>query len=214
MIKTKIVKMCGYIGLILFASSLIIGYIVAQFDADGFNIFDNDISDLGSIRNTPIPLLLDFGVMSMSILLIPTVILISKTLKPTSQYSEFSRRKAIRLRISQLFYDIMGSLGILIGLIGLFGLGLFSKDRTTELNLHADFALICFLGIVFGGFFLGILIVYFQTIFPKILGLYMIIIPPIPFLLLMFGQPPLSPIYEWIMVTSFCGWLLPVIIII
>ena len=214
MVKAKTVKTCGYIGLILFANSLIIGYIVAQFDADGFNIFDNDISDLGSIRNTPIPLLLDFGVMSMSILLIPTVILISKTLKPTSQYSEFSRRKAKRLRISQLFYDILGSLGLLIGLIGLFGLGLFSKDRTTELNLHADFALICFLGIVSGGFFLGILIVYFRSIFPKILGLYMIIIPPIPFLLLMFGQPPLSPIYEWIMVASFCGWLLPVIIIV
>jgi hypothetical protein len=146
----------------------------------------------------------------MGLLLIPLVFYINKILKPNSQSDD-----TIWIRkILQLFFNNLGTLGLLLGLIGLFSLGLFSKDRTTEFNLHAIFALICFIGIVSGGFFVGLVIVFFPTIISKVLGIYMIIIPPITFIIFTFGQPPLSPIWEWIMVLSFCGWLLPLNLII
>ena len=206
----KAVRISGFICISLFLISIILGLIVAQFDTDGFNIIENDISDLGTSNHTPIPLLLDFGAMSMGILLIPMVLYINKLLTSHSQNAD--KTKAER-RLSS-FFNALGTLGLIVGLMGLFGLGLFSKDRTTELHLHANFAIVCFIGIISGGFFIGLTILFYPKIFSRVLGIYMIVIPPIPFFLLMFGQPPLSPIYEWIMISSIFIWLIPMIIIV
>ena len=146
----------------------------------------------------------------MGILLIPMVLYINKTLTPPSL--DDGKLKAEGRFIS--LFNSLGTIGLIFGLIGLFGLGLFSKDRTTELHLHANFALICFIGIISGGFFTGLAILLYPKVISRVLGIYMIFIPPIPFFLLMFGQPPLSPIYEWIMVFSIFIWLFPMIIII
>ena len=180
----------GFIGIVTFLTSIILGLIVAQFNPNGFNIIENDISDLGSSNHTPIPLFLDFGAMSMGLLLIPMVLYINKLLTPSSLDDD----KAKWVRISISFHKSLGTIGLIFGLIGLFGLGLFSKDRTTELHLHANFALLCFIGIISGGFFIGQAIILNHKVIPRTLGIYMIFIPPFPFFLLM--------------------WLIPIIIII
>jgi len=206
----KFVRISGFIGIAIFLTSIILGLIIAQLNTNGFNIIDNDISDLGTSNHTPIPLLLDFGAMSMGLLLIPMVLYINKLLTSLSQNADKAKAEQI---LSSLF-NALGTLGLIVGLIGLFGLGLFSKDRTTELHLHANFAIVCFIGIISGGFFIGLTILLYPKIFSKTLGIYMIFIPPIPFFLLMFGQPPLSPIYEWIMISSIFIWLIPMVIIV
>ncbi|MFX1287032.1 MAG: hypothetical protein ACFFFY_00550 [Promethearchaeota archaeon] len=103
-------------------------------------------------------------------------------------------------------------LSLLSGAVGLFGVGLFSEDRTTELGLHFIFSIIVFAGLAFGAFFNGIAILLKlkKTIFPRLLGLYMILGPFIA--TLMFIYPPISvtrPFLEWMMLFAAFIWLIP-----
>ena len=65
----KVVKISMMIALLVWFFALIGGYIVAQFDPDGYNIFNNWISDLGSFTHTPLPYFLDYGAMITAIML-------------------------------------------------------------------------------------------------------------------------------------------------
>jgi hypothetical protein len=94
----------------------------------------------------------------------------------------------------------------------LFGIGLFSEDRTTELGLHFTFSIIVFAGLAFGALFNGIAILLKleKTIFPRLLGLYMMIGPFTASVLFVF--PPNSvtrPFLEWMMLLAAVLWLIP-----
>jgi hypothetical protein len=107
---------------------------------------------------------------------------------------------------------LFGLLSLLSGAVGLFGVGLFSEDRTTELGLHYTFSIIIFAGLVFGALFNGIAILLKlkKTIFPRLLGLYMIVGPFI--VTIMFLFPPISvtrPFLEWMMLFAAFLWLIP-----
>ncbi|MHA2038218.1 MAG: hypothetical protein ACW98X_17410, partial [Promethearchaeota archaeon] len=58
----NVVKLSAFIVMIGYISLLAIGVIVAAFlDPDGYTIWDNWISDLGSIDHTPTPFLYDIA---------------------------------------------------------------------------------------------------------------------------------------------------------
>ncbi|MBY8988123.1 MAG: hypothetical protein KGD61_06680, partial [Candidatus Lokiarchaeota archaeon] len=125
-----------------------------------------------------------------------------------SNNSIFKRVYCININLLAFF----GLLSLLSGAVGLFGVGLFSEDRTTELGLHYTFSIIVFAGLAFGALFNGnaILFKLKRTIFPRLLGLYMIVGPFV--VTIMFLFPPISvtrPFLEWMMLIAAFLWLIP-----
>ena len=203
----RVVKYGTLMGLIIFISAILIGIIVAQFDPDGYNIIDNYISDMGSINHTPYPFILDFGNMISSILFIPSAFYLEKKLAPLPQNPEELRDiSRMRLRLSSY-----GVIMMLLGFIGMFGTGLFSEDRSTILNLHWLFTIVVFVGLAMTGFFFGLLIVFYNSNFPKLLGIYMILGPSV-IAGILFSQG-FQPLHEWIMLGSLFMWIIPSCII-
>lgn len=191
---------------VIFLSALIIGVIVAQFDPDGYNIIDNYISDLGSFNHTPLPYFLDYGAMISAFLLIPILFYMEKQFAPlpkdAKDLQEYSR---MRFRLSSL-----GFLWMLFAIVGFFGIGLFSEDRTTPLGLHMIFSIIVFSGFVISGIFFGLLITFYPMMIRRVLGIYMIFGPTIVAVIFLLNFPPSKPFWEWMLMISIFLWIIPV----
>jgi len=200
LINPKIVRLSIISSAIVFFSAIIIGYIVAQFDPDGYNIVNNYISDLGSFNHTPLPYFLDYGAMITSVLLIPAAYYMEKQLAPSPlDYNEFPR---MRYRLSGL-----GSFFNFMGLFGFFMIGLFSEDRTTPLGLHFLFSHVVFAGLILSSFFYGLLILFYKTEIPRVMGVYMAIVPFTAGVIFLVTY---APFYEWIMLFALLIWISPV----
>ncbi|MBD3256667.1 MAG: hypothetical protein GF383_16355 [Candidatus Lokiarchaeota archaeon] len=202
----KVVRFSTYMSIITFVSAIIIGFIVAQFDPDGYNIVDNWISDMGSFNHTPLPYFLDYGAMISSILTIPAIFYTEKALAPKPELKDgqvvFSR---MRYRLGG-----MGFFFMLMGFFGFFGIGLFSEDRTTILGLHMFFSYVVFSGLVFTGMFYGLLIVFYKTPIPRIMGVYMFFGPFLAGILIL---NYFTPLFEWILLFSILIWIIPTFLI-
>ena len=206
--KPEVVKWSTIAGFSVYSLTIIVGYIIAQFDlagpgADlaGYNIIDNFISDMGSYRYTPFPYLLDFGCMITSFLLLPTILYMEKLLAPLPEKAEDLPASRMRPRLGSY-----GFIWMIIGLIGMFGVGFFSEDRTTVFRLHWLFTIVVFGGLAIGGIFFGLLILFYDTLLPKLLGFYMVFIPSTS-AAVAFGLG-FEPIYEWIMFLSILAYLI------
>jgi hypothetical membrane protein len=199
--RPDLVRKSTIAGFSIYSLAIIIGYIVAQFDPQGYNPLKNYISDMGSFRHTPFPYLLDFGCMITSFLLLPTILYMEKILAPLPEKAENLPVSRMRLRLGSY-----GFFWMIIGLIGMFGVGLFSEDRTTVFGLHWLFTIVVFGGLAIGGIFFGLLILFYDTLLPKLLGLYMVFIPSMS-AALAFGLG-FPPILEWIMFFSILAYLI------
>jgi len=215
-LNQKLIKICIYVSLIIFLPGILIGVLVAYFfGPDSYNIIDNYISDLGSIRYTPAPFILDAIAMTTACFLVPVFFYIAKIIVSDTKSLILDSNKSIFKRIHTIDIDLLaffGFLSLLSGAVGLFGVGLFSEDRTTELGLHYAFSIIVFAGLAFGAFLNGIAILLKlkKTIFPRLLGLYMIVGPFV--VTIMFLFPPISvtrPFLEWMMLFAAFFWLIP-----
>ncbi len=215
-LNQKLIKICIYVSLLTFLPGLLIGLLIAYFiGPESYNIINNYISDLGSIRYTPAPFVLDAIAMTTACFLVPIYIYITKIIVSDTKNIIFNSNKSIFKRILCIFIDLhafFGLLSLLSGAVGLFGIGLFSEDRTTELGLHFTFSIIVFAGLAFGALFNGIAILLKlkKTIFPRLLGLYMMIGPFTASVLFLF--PPNSvtrPFLEWMMLLAAILWLIP-----
>ncbi|MHA2269537.1 MAG: hypothetical protein ACXAB8_17200, partial [Promethearchaeota archaeon] len=72
-------KLSAFIVMIGYISLLAIGVIVAAFlDPDGYTIWDNWISDLGSIDHTPTPFLYDIACIIAGSMTIPLTFYMEK----------------------------------------------------------------------------------------------------------------------------------------
>jgi len=182
---------------------------------ESYNIIDNYISDLGSIRYTPAPFILDAIAMTTACFRVPVFFYIAKIIVSDTKNVIFNSNKSIFKRILCIYIDLhafFGLLSLLSGAVGLFGIGLFSEDRTTELGLHFAFSIIVFAGLAFGALFNGIAILFKlkKTMFPRLLGLYMMVGPFTAGILFLF--PPSSvtrPFLEWMMLLAAFLWLIP-----
>jgi hypothetical membrane protein len=204
---------------LLFLSGLSIGVLIATiFGPVGYNIIDNYISDLGSFNYTPTPFILDSIAMITAFFLVPIFLYSYKNLISGKKEVIFNSNNSPSKRIFNLIVAInviLGLICLIIAAIGLFGIGLFSEDRTTDLGLHYTFSIVVFAGLATGALFNGIAILLKKSIYPRFLGLYMIIGPPTAAVLFVFPPPMTTlPFLEWMMLFAAFLWLIPMSIII
>jgi hypothetical protein len=215
-LNQKLIKICIYVSVLTFLPGLLIGVLIAYFfGPESYNIIDNYISDLGSISYTPAPFILDAIAMITACFLVPVFFYITKIIVSETKSIIFNSNESIFKRIYCINIDLLaffGLLSLLSGAVGLFGIGLFSEDRTTELGLHYTFSIIVFAGLAFGALFNGIAILFKlkKTIFPRLIGLYMMVVPLTTAIMFLF--PPNSmarPFLEWLMLLAAFLWLIP-----
>jgi len=209
----RLVKISLYVSLLTFLPGLTIGVIIAStLGPEGYHIWDNYISDLGSFRYTPAPWILDTIAIVTAIFILPTFFFSTKIFISGSSQVIFDSNEKFYKRIYYVLIDviaIMGLFWLIVGAIGLFGIGLFSEDRTTELNLHFFFSIVVFSGLALGALFNGIAIVFKKSNIPRLLGVYMIFVPATVSILFIFPPTPYTPQFlEWMMLFSELVWLL------
>jgi hypothetical membrane protein len=168
----KLLKFSIISATIVWISTIILGILVGQLDPAGpshdpagFNILINYISDLGNLDLTPMPIILNFGMMETTILMVPGAFYLQKILRGDGS-------RLIRKMLSYITLSCM-----LIAMCGLFLTGVISEDVGEKLDsilgpplpgyawhdIVADFAFIFFM-------ISGILTASQFIIFPKILS--------------------------------------------
>jgi len=206
---SAMVVMFGYILL------LIIGVIVAAFlDPDGYTIWDNWISDLGSSNDTPAPYLYDIACIVAGSMTIPLTFYMEKLLAPLPKRTKIRGEHFSRLRFRLSSYAFIFSI---IGNFGYIGVGIFSADRDYDflsvlgMGPHGLMSYLAFGGFTFGAFFMGWLIVLYDTKIPKILGIYGILGPLIIAILNLIDS---TPLLEWMLLFSILIWIIPLSLIV
>ena len=120
---------------------------------------------------------------------------------------------------------------MLIGMVGFFGIGFFSEDvaislhpfTTPTYDLHEIFTVVVFVGLAGAGFLLGVVLVrYPQGVLDMcasekmskhilfVMGLFMIFLTPILCFLFLSDAPPSQPFWEWMLMLSIFGWIIPI----
>jgi hypothetical membrane protein len=199
-----------YATLLIFLPALLIGVIIAYFfGPESYNIWDNYISDLGSLNYTPAPLLLDISAMLTSILFIPIFIYFSKLL--FMDYKEYPGFFGKTFRFITKTLSLIGLFFLFLASLGFFGIGLFSEDRTTELGLHLQFSVLVFGAFGLASIYNGLVIMLKDTIFHIILGLFMFFSTPAMGILFIVNPPSVSqPFLEWMILFSIMLWIIPI----
>jgi hypothetical protein len=208
----KMVKITIIINLITFIPGLIFCVLIATFlGPQGYNIWANYISELGSIAYTPVPFLFDLILIFGAIFTVPAYLYNNKFLIEGTKEIIFNSTVKRWKRFYYFFIDLSAFLGyffLLVGSVGLFGIGIFSIDSIP--SFHYFFSFFVFAGLIFGALFSGIAILLNKVICPHFLGLYMIFGPFMAGIL--FLNPPASitlQFLEWVMLFAQQIWLLP-----
>ena len=105
-LNQTLIKTCVYVSLITFLPGLLIGVLIAYFlGPESYNIIDNYVSDLGSIRYTPAPFVLDAIAMTTACFLIPVFFYIAKMIVSDTKNVIFNSNKSIIKRILCIYID-------------------------------------------------------------------------------------------------------------
>jgi len=210
----NIVKHCAFIVMIGYVLLLIIGVVVAAvFDPDGYTIWSNWISDLGSLNHTPVPFLYDIACIIAGSMTIPLTFYMENLLAPFHKRTQSTGEHFSRLRFRLSSYAFLFSI---IGNFGYIGVGIFSADRDFE-NLsvlgqgpHGIMSYLAFGGFTLSAFFMGWLIVLYNTKIPKILGVYGIFGPLTVAIINLIDS---TPLLEWLLLFSILVWIIPLSLI-
>jgi hypothetical membrane protein len=211
----KIVKISAISVMLGYILLLIIGVIVATLlDPDGYTIWDNWISDLGSSNHTPAPYLYDIACIIAGAMTIPLTYYIEKLLAPLPKRRELAGQHYSRLRFRLSSFAFLFSI---IGNFGYIGVGIFSADRDYEIlsvmgqGPHGIMSYLAFGGFTLGAFFMGWIIILYKTNIPKILGIYGILGPLIVAILNLIDS---TPFLEWMLLFSILIWIIPLSLIV
>jgi len=206
----NVVKLSAMIVMVGYILLLIIGVFIAAFlDPDGYTIWDNWISDLGSSNHTPAPFLYDIACIIAGSMTIPLTYFMEKLLAPLLKRNELGERHYSRLRFRLSSFAFLFSI---IGNFGYIGVGIFSADRDYDFlsvlgeGPHGIMSYLAFGGFTFAAFFMGWLIVLYKTKIPKILGIYGIFGPLIVAILNLIDS---TPLLEWMLLFSILLWIIP-----
>lgn len=212
LIDPTVVRVSVIINLVTFLPGLIVCVLIADsFGPQGYELWDNFISDLGSINYTPVPFIFNFIVMVAGIFTFPAYLYNNKFLLEGVKENVFDSELKIWKRLYYFIIGICAILGyffLLVGSIGMFGIGIFSIDGSSE--IHFFFSVLVFAGLIFGALFAGIAVFLKKVICPHYIGLYMIFGPFIAGFLYL--NPPFSisvQFLEWIMLFAQQIWLIP-----
>jgi hypothetical membrane protein len=208
------VKISAIIVMIGYLSLLAIGVVIAVLlDPDGYTIWDNWISDLGAFNHTPTPFLYDIACIIAGSMTIPLTFYTEKLLAPLPNEIQLGKRHYSRLRFRLSSFAFLFSL---IGNLGYIGVGIFSADRDYEFlsvlgeGPHGIMSYLAFGGFTFGAFFMGWLIVLYDTKIPKILGAYGIFGPLTVSIINLIES---TPFLEWLLLFSILLWIIPLSLI-
>ncbi|MBY8982174.1 MAG: DUF998 domain-containing protein [Candidatus Lokiarchaeota archaeon] len=208
--KPKLVKVCVFFATSIFILGLILAVIIAfLFGPESYSFWINYISDLGSFNYTPAPYILDFIAISTAILLLPLFSYFTKLLyqKPEVEKEGFWQIFHFIMRV----LIIIGYVFLIFSAIGLFGIGLFSEDRTTELGLHLIFSFVVFGSFSFSAYFIGTVIILKKTPFIRVIGVFMICTTPSFAILFIINPEYLTREFiEWMVFLSICIWILSI----
>jgi len=193
---------------------LIIGIaIAANFGPFGYSLLYNYISDLGSKRFTPAPFVLDITVTISAVFILPLILNLGRlyTSAPTDNIE--NSKKVHYINHFRRIFGYIGMVSLIIGVIGMFNVGIFSLDRSPW-DLHYIFAGLTFGGFAFGSFFTGLAIIMKKKIIPRSIGFYMVFFPPISAILFIFAPQPLTrQLLEWVMTFMALAWYYPLMFI-
>jgi len=205
--KPKIVKISIYISLLTFLPGLILGLIVAiYFGSFGYNLFYNWISDLGSLVFTPAPFILDLTCILSAIFIVPLILNLSRLYSSHQNHKLDNSKKEYYIILFRRIFGYIGVASLLVGVIGMFFVGVFSLDRS-PFDLHFYFSTSAFGGFAVGAFFTGLAIVLRKRIFPKTVGFFMIFGPSTASIVFLLCPAPLTRQFlEWILMFSSLGW--------
>jgi len=210
-------KKCALLVMFIYFPLLIIGVIVAYLGTTSYippiwdyifshgsirwcryTIWTHWISDLGSIRYTPAPILYDLAAITAGLFTFPISFYLEKLLVPLD-----SSRMRIRMGSAAWLFSVIGNLGYI-------GVGIFSEDRN-YFGLHGITSGMSFGGFTLGALFFGLIIIFYDTELPKSLGIYGVIGPLGT--MVTFGIVN-GPLLEWFLLFSIIAWIIPLILII
>ena len=210
-------KICSYLVMLIYFPLLIIGVIVAYLGPanyippfldyifhhgsvrwDRYTIWTHWISDLGSIRYTPAPILYDLAAIVAGALTFPLSFYLEKLLVPLD-----GTRWRLRLGSAAWIVSVIGNLGYI-------GVGIFSEDRD-YFGLHGTCSGLAFGGFTLGALFIGLIILFYDTDLPKPLGVYGCVGPIAT--IIIFGIVD-GPFWEWMLLFSIIAWIIPLTLII
>ena len=234
--QPAVIRFCLYGVIVSWVVALGGGYLFAQLDpagpgkdAAGYSLLANYISDLGSLRYTPLPKFLDCGLMLTGIFMVPTALYLRRIMSPAGDTNRF--RKIFS-------YLILGV--YLVGSVGIFFTGVISEDVGDSWDalfgmpfpdypwhdLASDIAFYAFIG---NGFLITLMLVLFPSILEKqmgltrkgsiitriLLGLDVVILCPLFFAIFWTSYPDrvvlrmFSSFWEWMLVLSYTAWQVP-----
>ncbi|MFX1275498.1 MAG: hypothetical protein ACFFBP_06485 [Promethearchaeota archaeon] len=232
--EPKRVKWCTIAGLFSFIVFLLIAVYYANFfdpaqfttyEWNGYNIFNHYISDLGSVRYTPIPVLLNILWMVLAILFTPLVFYLYKKVHISYKGEEKWDIK----RVGKWILINIGFFFMVVGILGWFWVGFYSEDEGRLLaqygilmfgmNYHRFFSMVVFGGFVIAGIFIGLFFILYPKTVRKIidlklpwivlviLGLEMVIWPTLHMMFFLLTE---EQFHEWFMMFALMVWLYPV----
>ena len=205
--KSSIIVISVYITLLLIAVM-----IAALWGPYGYTIWTRMISDLGGSSYTPMPFIFDIACIFAGIMTIPLTFYIENLFAPLPsrkniQQIHFSRLR-FRLGSNAFFFSLMGNIGYIF-------VGIFSEDRNYPLldfaSFHDVFSFFSFTGFALGAFFIGWIIVLYETNLPKLFGIYGIIGPVSMLFTFLYTMEAL---WEWILLFSILLWIIPLVFLI
>ena len=189
----KVVKISTIIAFTIAISLLFIGYyIAAVYGTTGYNLFNNYISDQGSIKYTPFPYMRTIANVSSGPFFIPFCLYIRK------EFLTQTSDEKIRL-------INIGFVGILGFFLGMFFTGIITED--VNLMIHGLLAVFVIALAFIGCTSYGLLIVKHDTEVPKGVGYFLILFSPLIAILAIIGFPT-RIFYEWIFLFSIWGGLI------
>ncbi|MFX1450969.1 MAG: DUF998 domain-containing protein [Promethearchaeota archaeon] len=193
----KVVKISIIIAFITVFSALIIGYIIAAlFGSQGYNMIDNYISDMGSIKYTPFPYMRTIANVVSGPFFLPITFYMKKQLA-SSEDQNISR--------GRLFLGNIGFAAMLVIFLGMVCTGIITED--VSMLIHIIIAIIAISAGWITIFSYSILIIKYQTEIHKNIGLYGLISLPTILILVIIGFPS-RIFYEWVYLLSFYFWLI------
>jgi hypothetical protein len=205
--EPKIVKISIYISLATFLPGIILGLAIAlAYGPIPYNLWMNWISDLGSIKFTPAPYILDLTCTISAIFIVPLVLNLNR-LYSSHMVENYNNSKRTHLAIKyRRIFGYIGVVCLFVGIFGMFFVGVFSLDRS-PFDAHFYFSSLAFGGFAFGAFFTGLAIVLKKRLFPKAVGYFMILGPSTASIVFMIAPEPLTRQFlEWIMLFSALSW--------
>jgi hypothetical protein len=234
--RPAVIRFCLYGVIVSWIVALGGGYLFAQLDPAGpgkdpagYSLLVNYISDMGSLRYTPLPKFLDCGLMLTGIFMVPIALYLRRIMSPAGDANRF--RKIFS-------YLILGV--YVVGSVGIFFTGVISEDVGFSWDalfgmpfpdypwhdFASDIAFYAFIG---NGFLITLMLALFPSILEKqmgltrkgsvitrvLLGIDVVILCPLFFAIFWISYPDLvvlrmfSSFWEWMLVLSYTAWQIP-----